>query len=111
MPEPDHHPSSPAQLQGATAAGASDQLLSARAAALWLDVNPRTAQLRASRALRSGDRLVQTIAGAYCAPRWWRKLALAKPIKPGRPSNGKVSTRRVKSSACRVLCKDASAAV
>lgn len=47
-----------------------DRLLSARGAALWLNVNPRTAQLRARRALRAGDPIVRPIAGAYCAPEW-----------------------------------------
>ena len=62
-----------------------DRLLSAREAALWLHVNPRTAQVRARRALRSREPEVRIIAGAYCAPgRWWQKL-LAKPIKVGRP--------------------------
>jgi hypothetical protein len=62
-----------------------DQLLSARAAALQLHVNPRTAQLRARRALRAGDPLMQMIAGAYVAPLWWWQLLLAKPMKVGRP--------------------------
>lgn len=62
-----------------------ERLLSAREAALWLEANPRTAQLRARRALLSGEPAVQTIAGAYCAPAWWWKTTLAKPIKVGRP--------------------------
>jgi hypothetical protein len=61
------------------------QLVSAREAALWLGVNPRTAQLRARRALKGGDSAVRPIAGAYCAPRWWWQKILAKPIKVGRP--------------------------
>jgi hypothetical protein len=48
-----------------------ERLLTAREAALWLQVNPRTAQLRAKRALTAGDQAVQTIAGAYVAPDWW----------------------------------------
>jgi hypothetical protein len=62
-----------------------ERLLSAREAALWLEVNPCTAQLRAKRALRSGAPEVRTIAGAYCAPDWWWQQLLAKPIKVGRP--------------------------
>lgn len=62
-----------------------ERLLSAREAALWIGVNPRTAQLRARRALRSGDSAVRTIAGAYCAPSAWWQNTLAKPIKVGRP--------------------------
>ena len=72
-------------IQTKQAAEACERLLSAREAALWLEVNPRTAQLRARRALRSGDPAVQTIAGAHCAPGWWWKQVLAKPIKVGRP--------------------------
>jgi hypothetical protein len=48
-------------------------------------VNPRTAQLRARRALRAGDPLVQMIAGAYVAPLGWWKRLLKQPITPGRP--------------------------
>ena len=60
-------------------------LLSAREAALKLAVNPRTAQLRARRALKAGDPAVRTIAGAYVVPAgWWQQL-LKQPIKPGRP--------------------------
>jgi hypothetical protein len=62
-----------------------ERLLSAREAAIWLEVNPRTAQLRARRALESSDSVVQTIAGAYCAPGWWWQQILAKPINVGRP--------------------------
>jgi len=62
-----------------------ERLLSAREAALWLEVNPRTAQLRARRALQSGDPEVLVIAGAYCAPGWWWQKVLAKPLTPGRP--------------------------
>ena len=63
-----------------------DRLLSAREAALLLGVNPRTAQLRARRALLRGDPAVRVIAGAYCAPEaWWEKVLLSEPIKPGRP--------------------------
>lgn len=62
-----------------------EKLMSAREAALWLDVNPRTAQVRAKRALLSGESAVRSIAGAYCAPDWWWERALAKPIKIGRP--------------------------
>jgi len=51
--------------------------MSAREAALWLGMNPRTAQVRARRAIRSGDLLVRWIAGAYCAPGWWWKITLA----------------------------------
>jgi hypothetical protein len=60
-------------------------LLSAREAALHLQVNPRTAQLRAKRALQDGDPLVHWIAGAYVAPLWWCKRLLKKPITPDRP--------------------------
>jgi hypothetical protein len=52
---------------------------------LLLGVNPRTAQLRARRALARGDQWVHWIAGAYCAPKWWWKDLLAGPIEPGRP--------------------------
>jgi hypothetical protein len=62
-----------------------EQLLSAREAALLLAVNPRTAQLRARRALRAGDPALRIIAGAYVAPAWWWQQTLAQPIKPGRP--------------------------
>jgi hypothetical protein len=65
------------------------RLLIAREAALWLEVNPRTSQLWARRALKSGDPVVQIVAGAYCAPDWWWKMTLAKPIKPGRPRKAK----------------------
>jgi hypothetical protein len=62
------------------------QLLSARAAAIRLGVNPRTAQKRAQRAMVAGAPEVQTIAGAYCAPEaWWVKLLTERPIRPGRP--------------------------
>jgi hypothetical protein len=54
-------------------------------AALQLQVNPRTAQLRARRALKSRDPAVRTIARAYVAPDWWWQKILAKPIKVGRP--------------------------
>ena len=85
MPEadPDKHPQ--AVLPAAQSTHLDDKIISAREAALWLDVNPRTAQLRAGRALRSGERTVRTIAGAYCAPGWWWQKVLAKPIRPGRP--------------------------
>jgi hypothetical protein len=72
-----------AQTQRSTES--NERLLSAREAALWLQVNPRTAQLRARRALGSGDLEVHIIAGAYCAPNWWWQKLLAKPIKVGRP--------------------------
>jgi len=62
-----------------------DRLVSAREAALLLGVNPRTAQLRARRALARGDQWVHWIAGAYCAPMGWWKDLLAGPIEPGRP--------------------------
>jgi hypothetical protein len=62
-----------------------EKLLSAREAALWLQVNPKNAQLRARRALRAGDPAVRTVAGAYVAPDWWWQTTLAKPIKVGRP--------------------------
>jgi hypothetical protein len=75
----------PGPLQAEHAAGADEHLLSAREAALGLDVNPRTAQLRARRALVAGDRQVRTIAGTYCAPLWWWQRLLAKPIHAGRP--------------------------
>ncbi len=60
--------------QNEQAAETPERLLSAREAALLLEATPRTAQLRARRALTSGDRAVQTIAGAYCAPAWWLVL-------------------------------------
>jgi hypothetical protein len=64
----------------------NEQLLSAREAAILLGANPRTAQLRAKRALVAGDPTVRMIAGAYCSSlAWWQKT-LAQPIKPGRPS-------------------------
>jgi hypothetical protein len=66
-------------------AASPEHMLSAREAALWLQVNPRTAQLRARRAPVAGDPAVRTIAGAYCAPDWWWQKVLAKPIKVGRP--------------------------
>jgi hypothetical protein len=66
-----------------------ERLLSAREAALWLQVNPRTAQLRARRALRASDPAVRSIAGAYVAPDWWWQKILAKPIKVGRPRKEK----------------------
>ncbi len=75
-------------VQTGYSAESHDRLMSAREAALWLQVNPRTAQLRARRALRSGEPAVQTIAGAYCAPSWWWQALLAKPIKLGRPRKG-----------------------
>jgi hypothetical protein len=62
-----------------------ERLLSAQEAALRLQVNPRGAQLRARRALRTGDSAVRTIAGAYVAPDWWWQKMLAKPITVGRP--------------------------
>jgi hypothetical protein len=67
---------------------AIERLLSAREAALWLQVNLHTAQVRARRALRSGDPAVRTIAGAYVAPDWWWQKLLVKPIKVGRPRKG-----------------------
>jgi hypothetical protein len=63
----------------------AEKLYSAREAALLLGVNPRTAQLRARRALSRGDRFVRWIASAYCAPEWWWRDLLAGPIEPGRP--------------------------
>lgn len=62
-----------------------EKLFSAREAALLLGVNPRTAQLRARRALMRGDHWVRRIASAYCAPEWWWRDLLAGPIEPGRP--------------------------
>jgi hypothetical protein len=76
MPEQEQHPMSTLS---------SERLLSAREAALWLQVNPRTAQMRARRALKSGETAIRTIAGAYCAPSTWWKKTLVKPIKVGRP--------------------------
>ena len=63
-----------------------ERLLSAREAALELGTEPRTAQLRARRALVAGDPVVRLIAGAYCAPMaWWEKTLLQQPIGRGRP--------------------------
>jgi hypothetical protein len=61
-------------------------LLSARAAAQRLGVNPRTVQKRAARAMVAGPLEVQTIAGSYVAPlSWWVELLTAEPIRRGRP--------------------------
>jgi hypothetical protein len=58
-------------------------LMTAREAADWFEVNLRTAQRRAQRALQAGDPVVRKIDGAYFAPGgWWRKV-LAGLIKPG----------------------------
>jgi hypothetical protein len=72
-------------VQMSQPAPSTERLLSAREAALWLQVNPRTAQVRARRALRSGVPEVRSIAGASCAPGWWWENTLVKPIKIGRP--------------------------
>jgi len=48
-----------------------ERLLSAREAALEVGTEPRTAQLRARRALVAGDPTVRMMAGAYCAPLAW----------------------------------------
>jgi hypothetical protein len=85
MADPDHDRYSLDPLQRGRPSTQDERLLSAREAALWLGVNPRTAQLRAGRALRAGVREVRTIAGAYWAPVWWWQQLLAQPIKPGRP--------------------------
>lgn len=71
--------------QAAQLAQSTERLLSAREAAFWLQVNPRTAQVRARRALRSVVSEVRSIAGAYCAPGWWWQKTLARPIKVGKP--------------------------
>lgn len=69
-------------------------LWSAREAALRLGVNPRTAQLRAGRAYKHGDKGVMWLAGAYCAPEsWWREL-FAGPVRPGRPPTKRVHVDR-----------------
>ena len=88
MPDPEQrtsHSDHSANVPESSAPEAFDRILSAREAALMLGVNPRTAQLRARRALNRGDQLVHWIAGAYCAPLWWWKELLAGPIEPGRP--------------------------
>jgi hypothetical protein len=76
---------SPPALQTQQPVPSTERLLSAREAALWLQVNPRTAQVRARRALNSGVSEVRIIAGAYCAPGWWWQKTLARPIKVGKP--------------------------
>jgi hypothetical protein len=88
MPHPEQRTSqsdNPANVSESNETEAFDRILSAREAALMLGVNPRTAQLRARRALTRGDQWVRWIAGAYCAPLWWWKDLLAGPIEPGRP--------------------------
>jgi hypothetical protein len=62
-----------------------ERLLSAREAALELGtVVPRTAQLRARRALVAGDPMVRMIAGAYCAPMtWWERRSSSSHIDEG----------------------------
>jgi hypothetical protein len=61
------------------------QLLSARPVALQLGVNERTAQLRAKRAILTGQSTVRVIAGAYVAPlaQWecdWKHKVSAWPF-------------------------------
>ena len=86
MSDPEHQSLLSAKSVNPTTAGESaEKLYSAREAALLLGVNPRTAQLRARRALTRGDQWVRWIAGAYCAPEWWWRDLLAGPIEPGRP--------------------------
>jgi hypothetical protein len=69
-----------------------EQLLTAQAAALQLGVNPRTAQLRARRALVAGTSAVRCIAGAYVAPEsWWVKSLIEQPIRLS--YDGRVSPR------------------
>jgi hypothetical protein len=85
MTKSEKQSSHPSRADAANLSDSFDKLLSAREAALLLGVNPRTAQLRARRALARGDQWVHWIAGAYCAPTWWWRDLLSGPIEPGRP--------------------------
>ena len=111
MPKPDHHTSSPAQLQGAL----HREHLTSFCPHVLLPSGLTSIPARHSYALVVRcDQVIAScrrLPGTYCAPGWWWRLVLAKPMKPGRPRSSKVYRPRVECLAGTVPLGDPSDAV